>query len=79
MEKIPGCWEHLPMIWHALKVARAQNPNVATIRLDIANGYGSILHKSIVSALHRCGVSPQWNRLLLKDTIKGFSVNHFLN
>ena len=25
MEKIPGCWEHLSMVRHALKEARAQN------------------------------------------------------
>ena len=22
MEKVPGCWEHLSMVWHALKEAR---------------------------------------------------------
>ena len=29
MEKIPGCWEHLSMVWHALKEARAQKSNLA--------------------------------------------------
>ena len=42
MEKIPGCWEHLSMVWHALKEARAQKSNLATTWLDIANTYGSI-------------------------------------
>ena len=42
MEKIPGCWEHLSMVWHALKEARAQKSNLAIIWLDIANAYGSI-------------------------------------
>ena len=37
MEKIPGCWEHLSMVWHSLKEARAQKPNLAIIWLDIAN------------------------------------------
>ena len=37
MEKIPGCWEHLSMVWHALKEARAQKSNLAVIWLDIAN------------------------------------------
>ena len=64
MEKIPRCWEHLSMVWHALKEARAQKSNLAVIQLDIANAYGSIPHKLIVFALHRYGVSPQWIRLI---------------
>ena len=64
MEKIPGCWEHLSMVWHALKEARAQRSNLAVIWLDIANAYGSIPHKLIVFTLHRYGVSPQWIRLI---------------
>ena len=78
MEKIPGCWEHLSMVWHALKEARAKKSNLAVIWLDIANAYGSIPHKLIVFALHRYGVSPQWIRLL-ETYYKGISVNHFLN
>ena len=62
MEKIPGCWEHLSMVWHALKEARAQKSNLAIIWLDIANTYGSIPHKLIAFVLHRYGVSPQWIR-----------------
>ena len=58
MEKIPGCWEHLSMVWHALKEARTQKSNLPVIWLDIANVYGSIPHKLIVFALHRYGVSP---------------------
>ena len=64
MGKIPGCWEHLSMVWHALKEARAQKSNLTIIWLDIANAYGSIPHKLIVFALHRYGVSPQWIRLI---------------
>ena len=44
MEKIPGCWEHLSMVWHVLKKARAQKSNLAIMWLDIANAYGSIPH-----------------------------------
>ena len=44
------------MVWNALKDARAQNSNLATIWLDIANAYGSIPHKLIVFAFHRYGV-----------------------
>ena len=64
MEKIPGCWEHLSMVWHALKEARAKKSNLAVIWLGIANAYGSILHKLIVFALHRYGVSSQWIRFI---------------
>ena len=64
MEKIPGCWEHLSMVWHALKEAKAQKSNLAVIWLDIANAYGSIPHKLIIFALHRYGVSPQWIKLI---------------
>ena len=64
MEKIPGCWEHLSMVWHALKEERAQKSKLAIIWLDIANAYGSIPHKLIAFALHRYGVSPQWIRLI---------------
>ena len=48
MEKVPGWWEHLFMVWHALKEARTQKSTLATIWLDIANAHGSILHKLIV-------------------------------
>ena len=64
MEKIPRCWEHLFMVWHALKEARAQNSNLAVIWLDIGNAYGSLPHKLIIFALHRYGVSPQSIRLI---------------
>ena len=64
MEKIPGCWEHLPMVWHALKEARAQKSNLAIMWLDLANAYGSIPHRLIAFALDRYDVSPQWIRLI---------------
>ena len=38
------------MVWHALKEARAQKSNLASICLDTANPDGSILHKLIVFA-----------------------------
>ena len=31
MEKIPGCWEHLSMLWHVLKENRAQKSNLAVM------------------------------------------------
>ena len=63
MEKVPGCWEHIPMVWAALKEAKSKNLSLATIWLDIANAYGSISHKLIIFALFRYGVSPKWIQL----------------
>ena len=77
MEKVAGCWEHLTIVWHALKEARARKSNLAVIWLNITNAYGSIAHnlfllyKDIVS--FHCGID------FLKYTAKVFSVNHFLN
>ena len=69
MEKIPGCWEHRSMVWHVLKEARAQKPNLATIWLDIANTYGSIPHKlietyykGIFSKLFSESATSAWHR-----------------
>ena len=42
MKKVPGCWEHLSMVWHAPKEARTHKSTLATIWLDIANAYGGI-------------------------------------
>ena len=53
MEKVPGCWEHISMVWAALKEAKSKNLSLATICLDIANAYRSIPHKLIIFALHR--------------------------
>ena len=64
IEKIPGCWKHLSMVWHALKEVRAQKSNLGTIWLGIANASGSISHKLIAFALNRYGVSPQCIRLI---------------
>ena len=77
MEKVPGCWEHLSIVWHALKEARTQKSTLATTWLDIANAYGFIPHKLIVFTLCRYGVSPQWIRLV-ENYCKGiFSKSFF--
>ena len=57
MEGTPGCWEHMSMVWAALREARQVKKSVATIWLDIANAYGSIPHELIFFALARYGVS----------------------
>ena len=45
MEKVPGCWEHLSMVLHALQEARTHKSTSATIWLGNANAYGAIPHK----------------------------------
>ena len=64
MEKVPGCWEHISMVWATLKEAKSKNLFLATIWLDIANVYGSIPYTLIIFALHRYGVSPKWIHLI---------------
>ena len=60
MEKTPGCWEHMSMVWSSLKDARLNQKDVSTIWLDIANAYGSIPHQLIFLALRRYGVSDHY-------------------
>jgi len=64
MEKVPGCWEHISMIWDALKSAKASKSSVSAFWLDVANAYGSILHKLIFFALWRYGVPEKWINLM---------------
>ena len=37
MEKVPVYWEHISVVWAALKEAKSKNLSLATIWLDIAN------------------------------------------
>ena len=53
MENVPGCWEHMSMVWSAMKEARSNQTDLTTIWLDVANAYGSIPHKLIFFALER--------------------------
>ena len=64
MEKVPGCWEHMSMVWSAPKEAGSNKTDLSTIWLDIANAYGSIPHKLIFFALERYGIPAKWISLL---------------
>ena len=77
MEKVPGCWEHMSMIWSALKEARSSKRDLATIWLDIANAYGSIPHRLIFFALERYGVHPTWIALIRNYYIGIYSKSFF--
>ena len=64
MDKVPGCWEHMSMVWSALKEVRSTKSSLANISLDIANAYGSIPYRLLFFALKRYGVDPHWISLI---------------
>ena len=66
MENIPGCWEHIAMVWDALKDARLNQKDLVSIWLDIANAYGSISHQLIFLALRRYGIPEKWISIIEK-------------
>ena len=64
MEKIPGCWEHMSMVWDSLKSAKHDKTSLSAIWLDVANAYGSVPHRLIYFALKRYGVSEKWIKII---------------
>ena len=63
-DKVPGCWEHVSMVWSTLKEARSRKSSLANIWLDIANACGSIPHRLFFFALECYGVDPHWISLV---------------
>ena len=64
MEGIPGCWEHMAMLWDTLKESITNKNSVSTIWLDVANAYGSIPHQLIFLALKRYGLPDHWINII---------------
>ena len=64
MEKVLGCWEHMSMVWPALKEAPSTKFSLANIWLDIANADGSIPHRLLFFTLERYGVDYHWISLI---------------
>ena len=64
MEKVPGCWEHMSVVWEDLKSSKANKSNIVAVWLDIANAYGSVTHQLIFFALERYGVHPLWIKII---------------
>ena len=60
MEKVPGCWEHMSVVWNELKSRKTERSNIAAIWLDIANAYGSVPHQLLFFALRRYGIPEHW-------------------
>ena len=63
MEKVPGSWEHMSVVWDALKNAKKGKGDLAAIWLDVANAYPSVPHQLIFLALKRYGVPEHWVNL----------------
>ena len=64
MEKIPGCWEHMSLVWSALQNSKSSHSDLVAIWLDIANAYGSVPHQLIFLALERYGIPPSCMELV---------------
>ena len=60
MEKVPGCWEHMSLVWNELKESKFKKSCISAVWLDIANAYGSVPHQLVFLALERYGVHPMW-------------------
>ena len=66
MEKFPGCWEHMSVVWGELKSRKTGISNIAAIWLDIANAYRSVPHQLLFFALRRYGIPEHWVSLFIK-------------
>ena len=64
VDKVPGCWEHMSMVWSALNEAQSTKSCLANISLDIANAYESISHRLLFFALEHYGADPHWISLI---------------
>ena len=74
MAKVPGCWEHMSLVWDELKTAKSNKTSITAVWLDIANAYGSIPHQLIFYSLKRYGINPTWIDLLTSYSMV-FGVN----
>ena len=60
MKNIPGCWEHMSVVWEALSDAKLAKKDLSSVWLDLANAYGSVPHELIFFALKRYGIPDRW-------------------
>ena len=66
MGKVHGCWEYMSVVWDKLKPRKTEKSNIAAIRLDIVNAYGSVPHQLLFFALRRYGIPVRWLSLFIK-------------
>ncbi len=70
---IPGCIENKGVVTQLIREARERKGDLAVLRLDLANAYGSIHHKLVELALSRYHV-PEKIRNLILDYYNNFSL-----
>ena len=64
MEKVPGCWEHMSIVWNELNKTKVSNSNIAAVWLDISNAYGSVPNQLFFFALERYGIPANWIKII---------------
>ena len=65
MEKVPGCWENISVVWDELKPRKAEKSNIAAIWFDIAKDYGSVPHQLPFFAFRWYGIPEHWGSLFI--------------
>ena len=71
IRKVSGCIEHTAVLTQLIKETKAEKGNLATIRLDLTNAYGSIPHKLVEETLRRYHV-PEKVRTMLRKYYDNF-------
>ena len=67
MEKVPGCWGDMSVVWDELKSRKAEKSNnIAAIWLENANAYGSVPCQLLFFALRRYGIPEHWVSFFVK-------------
>ena len=64
MAKVPGCWEHMSLVWEELQRSKQIDSSIAAVWLDIENAYGSVPHQLIFITLERYSVYPHWINII---------------
>ena len=75
MERVPGCWEHMSVVWDELKSRKTERSSSAAIWVDIANAYGSVPHQLLFFALRRYDIPEHWVSLFIKYYEGLWSIN----
>lgn len=53
MEKVPGYWEHMSVVWAWLNETCVDKKDLSVVLLDTANAYGSVPYQLIFFVLKR--------------------------
>ena len=64
MAKVPGCRQHMSLVWGELETAKSNKISITAVWLDLANAYGSIPHQLIFYSPKFYGINPTWIDLL---------------